>query len=56
MMAAMGHPNESTRKLALLKRLMCQPGMESTIEELAEAGYFTALPLADAAQYYLEHR
>ncbi len=56
MMAAMGHPDESTRKLALLKKLMCQPGMESTIGELAAAGYFTALPLADAAQYYLEHR
>lgn len=56
MMAAMGHPTESTRKLALLKRLMCQPGMESTVEELVEAGYFTALPLADAVQYYLEHR
>jgi hypothetical protein len=56
MMAAMGHPAESTRKLALLKQLMCQPGMESTVEELAKAGYFTALPLIDAAQYYLEHR
>ena len=55
-MAAMSHPTESTRKLALLKHLMSQPGMESTVEELDEVGYFTALPLADAAQYYLEHR
>ncbi|MDD5322057.1 MAG: hypothetical protein PHD43_15890 [Methylococcales bacterium] len=55
-MAALGHPNESARKLTLLRDLMRKPGMESTVDKLTEAGYFTPLPLAEAAQFYLENR
>ncbi len=47
---ALGHEAETPRKLALLKELMLQPGMEEMVDEVD----FTPLTSAQAAAFHLE--
>jgi hypothetical protein len=56
LMTALGHEAETTRKLALLKSLMLQPGMEMVVAALEAEGLFKPLSVTQAVELYLSRR
>jgi len=56
LLAALDYSGDSNRKLRLLQHLMCQPGLENTVEALSQANYFRPLSMTQMVQYYLNHR
>lgn len=49
---AVDHVGETQRKLALLKSLMRQPGLEAVVDHLEQSGYFCPMPIGKVVAWY----
>lgn len=56
LLIALKHPEDSLRKIKLLKSLMRQPGMETLVDEVEATGVFAPLGVQEAAEAYVRYR